>query len=329
MISQKATLATISEFAKAYAVASKSGNTTFSLTKNELCGAVDKIGEMITLKGSYDDDLPFMDGAELPLGRTVEEYFRALAKASLYEGADKEGPKVNVPEFIPYEKCAYSTKLERVKFKSSTQGDALADACINEGAFAELVAGEQEEISDQKSIYKFNIKKAALGNVIAKCRAATNAANLVETVKNPAQMTADEAETFITDLKTLAKKLRFANEGNNLGNCLIGGSKKVKLRLVVKVGVLDQLDKLAKAGAFHDQYFDLTTAYDIDEVDDFGSDTKAIALVLDPRSVKVKPWLDRTYSYVNGDGDFMSTVNHFGVTIFTSLYTPFHVYTLA
>ena len=329
MIAQKTTLQTISEFSKAYAAASKSGSTTFSLTKNELCGAVDKIGEMITLKGSFDDDLTFMDGAELPLGRTVEEYFRALAKASLYEGADKEGPKVNVPEFIPYEKCAYSTKLDRVKFKSSTQGDALADACINEAAFANLVAGEQEEISDQKSIYKFNIKKAALGNVIAKCRAATNAAQLVETVKDPAQMTAEEAETFITNLKTLAKKLRFANEGNNLGNCLIGGSKNVKLRLVVKVGVLDQLDKLAKAGAFHDQYFDLTTVYDIDEVDDFGSDTKAIALVLDPRSVKVKPWLDRTYSYVNGDGDFMSTVNHYGVTIFTSLYTPFHVYTLA
>ena len=328
MISQKATLATISEFAKAYAVASKSANTTFSLTKNELCGAVDKIGEMITLKGSFDDDLTFMDGAELPLGRTVEEYFRALAKASLYEGADKEGPKVNVPEFIPYEKCAYSTKLDRVKFKSSTQGDALADACINEAAFAELVAGEQEEISDQKSIYKFNIKKAALGNVIAKCRAATNVANLVETVKDPALMTAEEAETFITNLKTLAKKLRFANEGNNLGNCLIGGSKKVKLRLVVKVGVLEQLEK-QKAGEFHDQYLDLTTVYDIDEVDDFGSDTKAIALVLDPRSVKVKPWLDRTYSYVNGDGDFMSTINHYGVTIFTSLYTPFHVYTLA
>ena len=168
MIVQKATLATISEFAKAYAVASKSGNTTFNLTKNELCGAVDKIGEMITLKGSYDDDLPFMDGAELPLGRTVEEYFRALAKASLYEGADKEGPKVNVPEFIPYEKCAYSTKLERVKFKSSTQGDELADACINEAAFAELVAGEKEEITDQKYIYKFNIKKDAHGNDIDK-----------------------------------------------------------------------------------------------------------------------------------------------------------------
>lgn len=329
MIAQKATLATISEFAKAYAVASKSGNTTFSLTKNELCGAVDKIGEMITLKGSFDDDLSFMDGAELPLGRTVEEYFRGLAKASLYEGADKEGAKVTIPEFIPYEKCAYSTKLNRVKFKSSTQGDALADACINEAAFAQLVAGEQEEISDQKSIYKFNIKKAALGNVIAKCRAATNATTLVETVKDPSQMTADEAETLITNLKTLAKKLRFANEGNNLGNCLIGGSKNVKLRLVIKVGVLEQLDKLASAGSFHNEYFDLTTVYDIDEVDDFGSDTKALALVLDPRSVKVKPWLDRTYSYVNGDGDFMSTVNHYGVTIFTSLYTPFHVYTLA
>ena len=329
MISEKATLSTVAAFAKAYVDATKSGNTTFNLTKNQLVGAVDKIGEMVTIKGSYDDDLMWMDGSNLATGRIVEEYFRAIAKASLYEGADKEGPKVNVPEFIPYEKCAYSYPLDRVKFKSSTQGDALASACIDEAAFADLVAGETQEISDQKSIYKFNIKKAALANVIAKARAATNKANLVETIKDPSAMTADEAETFITNLKIYAKKVKFANEGNNLGNCLIGGMKDVKPRLVVKVGVLDNLDKLAKAGAFHDEYFDLTQRYDIDEVDDFGTDTKAIAMVVDPRSIKIKPYVDRTYSYVNGDGDFMSTVNHFGVNIYTSLYTAVHVFSLS
>ena len=329
MIAEKATFATVAAFAKAYADATKSGNKTFTLTKNELCGAVDKIGEMVTIKGSYDDSLFWMEGNELPTGRIIEEYFRDIAKAALYEGADAEGPKVNVPEFIPYEQCAYSYPLARVKFKSSHQGDALAEACVDETAFAELVAGESQEISDQKSFYKFNIKKAALANVIGKARAATNTAKLVTTVKNPAEMTAEEAETFITELKIFAKQIKFPNEGNNLGNCLIGGLKSVKPRLVVKLGVLDTLDKLAKAGAFHDQYFDLTTAYDIDEVDDFGSDTKAIAMVVDPRSIKIKPFIDRTYSYVNGDGDFMSTVNHFGVTIYTSLYTAVHVWTLA
>ena len=329
MISEKATIATVAKFAKDYADATKSGNKTFTLTKNELCGAVDKIGEMVTIKGSYDDDLKWMEGNNLRTGKIIEEYFRAIAKAALYEGADKEGPKVNVPEFIPYEQCAYSYPLARIKFKSSHQGDALESACIDEAAFAELVAGETQEISDQKSFYKFNVKKAALANVISKARAATNAANMVETIKNPDVMTADEAETFITNLKTYAKKIRFANEGNNLGNCLIGGMKDVKPRLVVKVGVLDTLDKLAKAGAFHDEYFDLTSRYDIDEVDDFGSDTKAIAMVVDPRSIKIKPYVDRTYSYVNGDGDFMSVVNHFGVNIYTSLYTAVHVYSLA
>ena len=139
MISQKATIATVAAFAKDYADATKSGNTTFTLTKNELVGAVDKIGEMVTIKGSYDDDLLWMDGSNLATGRIVEEYFRAIAKASLYEGADKEGPKVNVPEFIPYEKCAYSYPLERVKFKSSTQGDALASACINDLTVSKIV----------------------------------------------------------------------------------------------------------------------------------------------------------------------------------------------
>lgn len=329
MIQTKVTLSVVQSFAKDYAKADKSGNTTFSYSTNELCNAVDKIGEMITIKGSFDDDLTFMDGESLPLGRTVEEYFRAIASASLYQGADTEGANVNVPAFIPYEKCAYSTELDRVKFKSSTQGDELANACINPDAFASLVAGEQEEISDQKSLYKFNIKKAALANVITKARSATNKSTLVETVTDPSAMTAEQAEAFITNLRTFAKKLRFANEGNNLGNCLIGALKSVKPRLIVKVGVLDKLDELAKAGAFHDEYFDLTERYDIDEVDDFGTDTKAIALIVDPRMIKVKPYLDRTYSYVNGDGDFMSTVNHYGVTIFTSLYTALHVYTLA
>ena len=329
MIAQKATYSTVQAFAKAYADATKSGNTTFTLTKNELCGAVDKIGEMITIRGSYDDKLSFLDGSELMLGRTIEEFHRAIAQASLYEGADKEGPKVNVPEFIPYEKCAYSYPLARVKFKSSHQGDALAEACIDENAFAQLVAGESQEISDQKSFYKFNIKKAALANVIGKARAATNAAKLVTTVKDPSQMTADEAETLITNLLIYAKSIEFPTEGNNLGNCLIGGLTGIKPRLVAKVSVLDQLDRLAKAGAFNEKYFDLTTRYDIEEVDDFGSDTKALILVIDPRMVIIKPYLDRTYSYVNGDGDFMSTINHFGVTIFNSLYTAVHVYTLA
>ena len=329
MIVQKATFSTVAAFAKAYADATKAGNTTFTLTKNELCGAVDKIGEMVTIRGSYDDKLSFLDGSELTLGRTIEEFHRALAQASLYEGADKEGPKVNVPEFIPYEKCAYSYPLDRVKFKSSHQGDALAEACIDEAAFAALVAGEAQEISDQKSFYKFNIKKAALANVIGKARAATNAAKLVTTVKDPSQMTADEAETLITNLLVYAKSIEFPTEGNNLGNCLIGGLTGIKPRLVAKLSVLEALDRLAKAGSFHDEYFDLTTRYEIEEIDDFASDTKALILVIDPRMVIVKPYLDRTYSYVNGDGDFMTTVNHFGCTIFNSLYTAVHVWTLA
>ncbi len=325
-VQEKATLAVVQKFAKDYAIASKSGNTTYNVSYNDVCKATDKIGQMITVKGSFDDDLFWMDGDTLPLGRTVEEYFRAIAAASTYQGADTEGPKVNVPEFIPYEKCAYSTELARVKFKSSTQGDELANACINADAFASLVAGEQQEISDQKSLYKFNIKKAALANVIAKCEDTTVKANLVSSVTDPESMTAEDAEKFITVLRTYAKKLRFASENNNLGQCLIGALKDMKPRLVVKVGVLDKLDELAKAGAFHDEYFDLTSRYDIDEVDDFGSNTTAIALVMDPRMIKVKPYLDRSYSYVNGDGDFMSTVNHYGVTIFTSLYTAVHVW---
>lgn len=326
MVQTKATLATIQQFATAYADATKSGSTdAYNASTDNLVGAVDKIGEQFTVEGGYDDRLKFMDGSNLPLGRTVEEYFRAIAQASLWEGSDKEGAKVNTPAFIPYEKCAYSYELGRVKFKSSTDGSQLAEAAVSSEVFGNIVANEMSEISDQKSIYKYNIKKSALRNIIDKARNATNKDNLVENTAVPS--TAEEAEDFITAIKTQVKKFRFANEGNNLGNCLIGAiPNALKPKLIVKVGLLDTLDKLAKAGAFHDEYFDLSTWCDIEEVDDFAGDTKVIAMIIDPRMIKVKPYIDKTGSDYNLDGDFMSTVNHFGVTIVTSLYTALHVY---
>lgn len=327
-VQTKATLSTIQSFATAYAVASKSGSSDYSASTNNLVGAVDKIGEQFTIAGVFDDKLDFMDGSVLPLGRTVEEYFRAIATASLWGGSDTEGENNNKAAFIPYEKCAYSYELGRVKFKSSTDGSQLAEAAINPEVFGNIVANETQEIADQKSIYKYNIKKAALKNVIDKVRAATNKSTLLETAGVPT--TAEEAEDFITNIKTQVKKFRFANEGNNLGNCLIGAIPSgLKPKLIVKVGLLDTLDKLAKVGAFHDEYFDLSKWCDIEEIDDFGGDTKVTALILDPRMVKIKPYIDRTGSFYNLDGDFMNTVNHYGVTIVTSLYTAVHVYSAA
>lgn len=327
MATQKAiTLADLSTFVGSYVTAANSGNTTYTATKEDVTGMVDKIGSQFTIKGTFEDHLEFMNGNDLPLGRTVEEYFRAIAAASTWQGAATEGANVLVPEYIPFEKCAYSTPLDRIKFKATRDGSQLEAACISAEVLGNLVADLNGEIVDQKNLYKFNIKKAALKNLVTKMETASKA-NLESTVIVD---TEDGLADFITAIRKKVKDLKFANENNNLGQCLIGALPDgIKPVLVIRKGLLDDIEAKVKAGAFHDEVFNLSSICQVEEVDDFAGNTKIQAVLMDPRTIKIRPYVEKQSTYYNDDGDFISTVGHYGVTVVTSLYTGVHAFVIA
>lgn len=329
MATQKAiTLTDLSTFVGSYVTAAKSGSTTYSATTEEVTGLVDKIGSQFTIKGSFEDHLEFMNGNDLPLGRTVEEYFRAIAAASTWQGSATEGQNVLVPEYIPFEKCAYSYPLDRIKFKATRDGSQLEKACISAEVLGNLVADLNGEIVDQKNLYKFAIKKAAIKNLVAKMEADSTAkANLESTV---VVSTEDGLSDFITAIRKKVKDLKFANENNNLGQCLIGALPEgIKPVLVIKKGLLDDIEAKVKAGAFHDEVFNLSNICQVEEVDDFAGNAKIQAVLMDPRTIKIRPYVEKQSTYYNDDGDFISTVGHYGLTVVTSLYTGVHAFVIA
>lgn len=53
-----------------YVAASKQAGT-WSETRDNLAGLIDKIAKTITIDGLFADKLPQLDGEELPLGKTI------------------------------------------------------------------------------------------------------------------------------------------------------------------------------------------------------------------------------------------------------------------
>ena len=67
--------------------AQKQANPNFTVSTKNLYDLVDKIGKQISLDGLVEDKLPEFDGEDLPLGKTIEEYFADfILPALLCEG---------------------------------------------------------------------------------------------------------------------------------------------------------------------------------------------------------------------------------------------------
>ena len=70
----KLTLEGLQTFVTNYVTAAKQAGA-WTETKANLYKLIDKVGKQITLDGIVADKLPEFDGEDLPLGKTIEEYF--------------------------------------------------------------------------------------------------------------------------------------------------------------------------------------------------------------------------------------------------------------
>ena len=100
----KMTITDLKSKVSTYVAAAKQAGAWTASTDNKF-KLIDKIGKIVRLDGSFIDKLPEFDGDELPLGKTVEEYFVDLIAPSDYDetGADNEAPA-----YPSVENAAYS-----------------------------------------------------------------------------------------------------------------------------------------------------------------------------------------------------------------------------
>ena len=316
----KMTIDALKTFVATYVAAAKQAGAWSASTDN-LLRLLDKVGQQITLDGTFADKLPELDGNDLPLGKTIEEWFVDLVLPQTY---DATGANALAPSYPSVEDAAYSYSLGRRVIPTTVPYDNVERAALSASDAGAMVAKITERLTNSYSLYTYQQKKQLLANLIAKAGAATNKATLVQTLAIPADTAT--SEEFIKQVKADVEAASFANEGHSLNNNLIGAAPS--LVLVIKKGVMPVLEVEALAGAFHAE--NLAIPATIKVVDDFGdADSKVYAMLIDPRGVKLHRGYHAIRDNVNGAGDFINYFDHSENTGFISKNTFVKVYKAA
>ena len=310
----KMTTSGIKELAASYVAAAKQAGA-WNSTTNNMYGAVDKIGKMVMLDGLFIDKLPELDGDELPLGKTIEEYFIDLTLPEAYTDIATEGAKDTAPALPTVEQCSYNYSLGREKIKTTVPYDNVERAARNVEDASNMIAKVLERLGNSYEMFKFAAKKQLLGNAATKAAAA----GLAVTIAQPTNT--ETSEAFIKQIKSDVEEASFAHEGG-LNGSLIGATPS--LYLYVKKGVMPTVEVDALAGAFNSEKLAIPATVKV--VDDFGSNNDIYAMLVDSRGIK----LHRDYHAIrqspNGDGDFINYVDHSEHTGFISKNTFIKVY---
>lgn len=315
----KMTISGLQSAMASYVAAAKQAGSWSGSTGN-FVGLLDKIGKQVTIDGGFFDRLPELDGDELPLGKTIEEWFIDLTLPTAYTDATTDGAEDVVPMLPSVESVAYCYSLGRQKVKTTLPFDNFERAMISAQESANVGAKVLERLQNSYDLTKFAVKKQLIGNAIDKAVTAGSYAGIAAPVDT------STGEAFIKQLKKDIEAAQFAHMGNCLAgsNCLIGGSPE--LVLYVKKGVMPELEVETFAGAFNRE--DLAVPCRIKVVDDFGTITNstAYAVLVDPRGIKVHNGYNALRSKENADGDFINFVRHFEMTGFISKYAYIKVY---
>jgi len=269
----------------------------FESAKNFFTNLTKKIGLQITIVGGFADKLPELDGNELPLGKTIEEYFIRMGMPFVKGSEDAITSPFGAKK-LEFADAAYSYDLGTIVHSVNFPYNEVEEAMISEGSLSNLVGRYFEAFNDQETNTRYYLKKQLLHNVITKAVAAdtANSTHLVQEIAKPVDETT--GENFIIKIKDLVEDASFANEGNCLANEYIGATPTLKL--YIKKGILSNLQVKTLAGAF--QEGNLAMPCEIKVLDDFGYDgtpdsegyvdtSKVYAMLIDPRAVK----LCRTY----------------------------------
>ena len=312
----KMTISGLQTLAKTYVAAAKQAGTWTNSTNN-LYKAIDKIGKMVMIDGQFIDKLPELDGDELPLGKTIEEYFIDLTLPEAYGTIANEGAKDTAPALPSVENCSYSYSLGREKIKTTVPYDNVERAARSVEDASNMITKVLERLGNSYEMFKFAAKKQLLGNAADKAVTA----KLVTTIAKPVDTATSEA--FIKQVKQDVESASFPNEGG-LNASLIGAAPE--LVLYVKKGVMPIVEVDALAGAFNESRLAIPAKVKV--VDDFGTmtNTGVYAILVDPRGIK----LHRDYHAIrqseNADGDFINYVDHSEHTGFISKNTFIKVY---
>lgn len=282
----------------------------FATTTANTAGLIDKIGLQKTFSFPVKNELSWIDGESLSLGRTIEEFMLDFPMP-MKDTSDTGSDVIYDPT---YRKPAYSTEMKKVNWRESRRHNDLQRAFNDMSAYSSAIADVAIRINEAAIDYKNQMKKEllgafaikAIGNVDgAKTYSATTAYKVGEYVKNADEVAIVFQEKTATS-KTWANAIadgtlvkvelysklalptdtasatnaikefkKYVLKGTrrnheNLNGSFMPSLDKSYLKLVLNEAVLPSIDVDALAGAFNPDKLGL--GIDIESVETFGTE---------------------------------------------------------
>ena len=156
----KLSLQELKTFVSSIVTASKVSNGTFSVTRDNVVGLVDKIGKLVTLDTAYQiDKLNGFDGEYLSFGKTIEEYSQDLILPQSY---DSTGAGALTPNDPTYRPNFYSYTIGRKVIKTTLRNNDIERAVHFMDQFIEITSLQVKRLSDSMAAYRYEVKREML-----------------------------------------------------------------------------------------------------------------------------------------------------------------------
>ena len=232
----KLSIAQLTSVVHNYVASNKIAVDSFSETRDNSVGLLDTLGKIYTLWQNYGDKLVLFDGEDLSFGKTIEEWAQDLI---LPENFDASGSTTLAPHESTYRPVSFSYTLGKKTIPQTIRNNDIERAVHNIGQFEDIIAGKTKALYDSETMFRYAIKREALGVLMARCDYQMDATNADVTLANTSASISgahDVNELFAitgSGMYILVKPI--ASGAGLTGATAISGGYLIKLDLVTEI----------------------------------------------------------------------------------------------
>lgn len=200
----------------------KLSNSSFSATRDNVVGLLDKIGKIVTLDTVFQiDKLALFDGEYLSFGKTIEEWQEDLIMPKDY---DSTGANALAPHDPTYRPVFYSYTNGQKTIPTTIRYNNVERAVHFEAQFVEIIAMNTKRLDDSMAVYRYGLKREILGKLFDLCKDAMTNTTTFSTTTEYAVGTYVRSASSGQNIKhgIVVKKIASSNT-DNFATCVSNG----------------------------------------------------------------------------------------------------------
>ena len=233
----KLSIASLTSVIATYVDSNKISVDSFSETRANSVGLLDVLGKIYTLWQNYGDKLDIFDGEDLSFGKTIEEWAQDLI---LPEDFDASGSGTLAPHDSTYRPVSFSYTLGKKTIPQTIRNNDIERAVHNIAQFEEIIAGKTKAMYDSETMFRYALKRQALGVLAERCVDSMDLSNADVTLATAGTSISgahDVNELFaITATSKMYVLVKPIASGAGLtGTTAISGGYLVELKLVTEI----------------------------------------------------------------------------------------------